>query len=947
MSEVGARLGWAYGSRLDRSRVVAFRFEGRGYSGYAGDTIASALAANGRYVLSRSFKYHRPRGVLTMAGQDANSLVQVGPEPNVFADSRRIEAGMEVWGQNYAGSLDRDRNAILDRLSAFLPVGFYYRAFWGPTKGAFLKLWEPAIRKRAGLGRITLDAPAPDYDKAYRFCDVAVIGGGPAGLSAALAAAQAGAEVMLVEQEPELGGSLSYRRGERLQERRRALLEAVAAQPGITVLTEATCAGCYADGWLAIEQRTRLHKLRAKALVVAAGGFEQPVVFRNNDLPGIMLGSAAVVLTCNAEGYEVAADLAEAGVEVAAIVDPRPEPAESAAARVLSGSSLREAEGRDERGGRGLWHLRRVLTEPLGQGAPEAAWIDCDLLCVSGGTMPAYQLPAQAGARLTFEERGQRFAIERVPERMWLAGATAGASTLDEALDSGARAGAAAADSLGFGGRGQAARARTEASRSDSFDWPLTAHPRGKDFVDFDEDLQVKDIENAVAEGYAELELVKRFSTVGMGPSQGRQAALATAKIVAAATGRSVAEVGVTTARPPFAAMKLGVLAGDPLTQHRHTPMHHRHLEAGASMQPVGAWWRPSYYGPAARRDEAIAAEVAAVRNGVAMLDVSTLGSLEVRGPDAAELLNRLYTLRYDSLPVGRTRYLLLVNEMGSIIDDGMAYRIAEDHFYVTATTGAVGAVYQLMLFMNAEWRLQVDVLNATAAFAAVNVTGPEARALLAALSDDIDFSAEALPYLHGRQGRVAGQPARVLRIGFTGEASYELHVPASRGEALWDRLMAAGAPLGLRPYGLEASRILRLEKGHIIIGQDTDAMSTPDQVGMAWAVSKKKPYFLGKRSLEQRRRVGLGRRLVGFETAERAPEIAESCLVMEGERPVGFVTSTCWSPTLNKRIGLAYAAPEAAPGQSITIRDRAGAARVVPVVAPHFYDPLNARQSL
>lgn len=960
----GNRLPEPFGTRIDRHGTVTFGFEGRTYCGVPGDTIASALMANGRYVLSRSFKYHRPRGVLTMAAQDSNALVQVGHEPNAFADTRPITDGMSVSGQNYVGSLDDDRYAILGRLSRFLPVGFYYRTFWGPTKNTFVRFWEPMIRKAAGLGRISLDTPHVRYDKVHRFCDVIVVGGGPAGLSAALGAANAGAEVMLVEEGPELGGSLGYRREAADTGTARSLIADVCAHENIAIHTDATCNGWYGDNWLPVIQGARLFKVRAKQVVVAAGRFEQPVVFRNNDLPGIMLGTAAqrlmrlyavkpgkraVVLTCNAEGYEVAADLRDAGVDVAAIVDANARASGEApnGVRVVTGSGISEADG-----GAKNWHVGRVKVSAIdGQTyAPGGAWIDCDLVCVAGGYMPVYQLPLQAGARLDYDDATAAFRIRGVPANMHLAGAANGATTLIDAMADGASAGRRATAALS--GRAAGDDAPPAASPPGNYDWPLTSHPDGKDFVDFDEDLQIRDIENAIAEGYSELELVKRFSTVGMGPSQGRHAALTTSRIVARQTGRDVATVGVTTARPPFTAENLGVLAGTQHTQYRRTPMHFRHVEAGAQMQPVGAWWRPSYYGAPAERERLIVEEVNAVRTGVGMLDVSTLGSLEVRGPEAAAFLNRLYTMTYDTLAVGRIRYLLLANEMGSLIDDGVTYRMADDHFYVTSTTGAVGAIYQLMLYMNAQWGMKVDVLNATAVFAGINVTGPMARALLerasdSRASDDIDFGAEAFPYLHGRTGRVAGQPVRVMRIGFTGELSYEVHVPYSRGEALWDALCAAGRDLGVRPYGLEASRILRLEKGHFILGQDTDAMTTPDQIGMAWAVSKKKDDFLGKRSIEQRRKLGMDRKLVGFSTDDKTAAIAESCLVLAGATATGFVTSTCWSPTVGKRIGLAYAPPGTDVGDSISIRTRAGGTVSVPVVSPHFYDPENRRQEL
>ena len=477
---------------------------------------------------------------------------------------------------------------------------------------------------------------------------------------------------------------------------------------------------------------------------------------------------------------------------------------------------------------------------------------------------------------------------------------------------------------------------------------PLNPHPNGKDFVDFDEDLQVKDLIHAVQEGYSELELVKRFSTVGMGPSQGRHSALATARIVAAATGRTVAEIGVTTARPPVGAETLGVLAGHGHTDERRTALHARHLELQAEMKPIGAWWRPYLYAREHDRAASIVAEVQAVREGAGMLDVSTLGKLEVRGPEAGAFLDRLYTMAHAKQPVGRVRYCLMLNEMASVIDDGVAFRMDEDRYYVTSTTGAIGRVYADMAFWNAQWRMQVDVLNLTGAFAGLNLTGPKARAILRSLDTGIDFSRESFAYLEGRQGTVAGVPVRAMRIGFTGEVSFELHCPQSRALALWDRLMEAGAPHGLRAYGLEASRILRLEKGHILIGQDTDALTSPDELGFEWAVSKKKPFFVGQRALEMRRRLGLTRRLVGLTFAEGGEVPGESCLVLRAGIPVGQVTSVAHSPTLGRAIALAYVHPDDhAKGSSVTIRARSGALVEGTVTGHAFFDPDNARQEL
>ena len=558
-------------------------------------------------------------------------------------------------------------------------------------------------------------------------------------------------------------------------------------------------------------------------------------------------------------------------------------------------------------------------------------------------------MPLQAGAKLDYNDATAIFSISGLPDHLNLAGSVNGAYDLDAALADGERAGWLAARALGLEAGDEPALPASMGQEGINHPWPIFPHPRGKDFVDFDEDLQVKDIVNAVADGYAELELVKRFSTVGMGPSQGRHAALATARLVADRTDRTVAEIGVTTARPPFTSEKLGVLGGRTFEPERLTPMHHRHLEAGARMMTAGLWWRPAFYGSKDARDKVIAEEVMAVRENVGLIDVSTLGGLEIRGPDAAEFMNRMYTFAYLKQPTSRSRYVLMTNQAGTIIDDGVACRFRDDHYYVTATTGGVDRVYRTMLWWNAQWRLDVDVANVTAAYAGVNIAGPRSREVLAALIDDVDLSAEAFPYMGLREGRVAGISARVLRVGFVGELGYEVHVPASRGEALWDRLIEAGKVHGLRPFGVEAQRILRLEKGHIIIGQDTDAMTTPDEVDMTWAVSKKKPFFVGGRSIELRQGHPSNRKLAGFTFEDpEAPLPQESNLVLRDSEIVGFVTSVARSPSLGKVIGLAYAAADQSkPGQPIRLKLTSGEVIEGRIAAPHFYDPENKRQEM
>ena len=884
----GNRLPPGPRERVDRSRTIEFRFEGQRYQGFQGDTIASALAANDVWLLSRSFKYRRPRGILTMTGHDANTLVQLPDEPNAPADTTPIVDGLEIRGQNYSGSLVRDRGAWIEKFSKFLPVGFYYKAFFRP-RGVW-RYWEPVFRARAGLGRVNLDALPVRYDKAHHFYDIAVIGAGPAGLAAAAEAAAVGVSVLLVDEQPELGGSSTFSRHAPGQpEEVSSLISGALEHPGIDIMVGATCQGVFSDNWLAITQGRRLHKVRTGRIVMATGTHEQPIVFRNNDLPGVMLGTAAqrlihqygvrpghraAVATANSDGYAVALDLMDAGIEVVSVADLRHTPPVScpfaAAVRdsgvqVLSGHTVFEAIPDS-----GKQHLKavdvRAITGP-GKCSDREVRLDCDLLCMNAGEIPAAQLACHRGARLSYDTTVETFSIIDCPDEIISVGSVNGTHDLEAVISEGRDAGRAAADpSLGHSGE---APSRSGDTTGRNYPWPIFPHPRGKEFVDFDEDLQVHDLLDAIGEGFGDTELLKRYSTVGMGPSQGRYSALATARIAANARGRDDAVMGTTTVRPPVSGEKMGLLAGRHFDPVRLTPMHQRHVEAGAQMMTAGQWLRPAFYGDVDEREDCIRTEALNVRNNVGMIDVSTLGGIEIRGPDAAEFMNRVYTFNYLRQPVGKSRYVLMCDQSGAIIDDGVACRLAENHYYVTATTGAADRVFRDMLWHNAQWRLNADIANSTAAWCGISLAGPHSRDVLEPLTD-IDVSADAFPYLGVRCGKVGGIPARVLRVGFVGELGYEIHAPTSMGEALWDALTTAGQETGLQPFGVEAQRLLRLEKGHVIIGQDTDGLTTPEEAGMGWAVSKRKPFFVGSRAIQIRSGQELPRR-AGRLQAKRA----------------------------------------------------------------------------
>lgn len=964
----GNRLDAPAGLLLQRDRPIRFEFEGRSYVGYAGDTLSSALLANGQWLQSRSFKYHRPRGPLSMAGQDANTLVQVGGEPNVLADQLPLRPGLVAYGQNYLGSLQRDGGALLGLLSRFMPVGFYYRAFFRPR--GIWEFWEKSIRRMAGLGRLDLNEQSGYCDKSYHFYDVVVVGAGPAGLSAAAVAAEGGASVLLVDEGAAAGGALCYHRfdvaGERAERIRAALLARVTGSGRVDLMLEATCNGWFADNYLPVIQGSRLHKVRARQCIVAAGTFEQHVVFRNNDLPGVMMTSAAerlmklyavrpgrraVVLTGNDDAYLAALDMHLFGVQVQAVIDMRAGPDDEALAEALRQRDIAlitRSTVYEARGGAGKRHLSAVDVRAItGRGEVAAAGqtLDCDLLCMSGGYMPAWQLPCQAGGRLSYDDEKSQFTLQALPQHLHVAGSANGLYDLDAVLADGDYAGRRALAALGLA---EEPVAPESGSARGNYEWPVFPHPAGGEFVDYDEDLQLKDIVNAVRMGYRDVQLVKRFSTVGMGPSQGRHSALPTAQLVAQSTGRSVTETGVTTARPPFGPEKLALLAGRHFNPLRRTAMHYRHVDAGACMMTAGNWRRPAFYGPKTERAQCLQREALAVRKGVGMIDISTLGGIDLYGPDSAEFMNRMYTFAFLKQPVGKTRYAVMTNEQGVVIDDGVACRFDEEHFYVSATTTGVDRVYREMLRWNAQWRLNVDIVNVTSAYAAINLAGPLSRSVLELLCADVQLDSAAFPYLACRQGTVADIPARLLRVGFVGELGYEIHVPASQGEALWDELARAGEAFGLRPFGVETQRLLRLEKGHIIVGQDTDGMSHPRELSLQWAVNTKKPFYIGKRSVAYLDQAPQRRTLVGFTLPAGSPQPLEGHLVLQGERISGNVTSCEFSPTLQCIIGLAYVAPEQADeGSRFPIRVDGGEIVQAQVCALPFYDSDNKRQEL
>ena len=948
---------------IDRSTVLRFEFEGKPCQGFAGDTISSALAPAVPY-LGRSFKYHRPRGILSFANHDSNAMFQVDEAPNVRGDVTLLCDGMRVRATNTFGGLARDHARWLDRFGRFLPVGFYYKAFhskrWFPR-------WERMFRAMTGLGTVALDAERRTTAKRYGFCDVAVVGGGPSGLAAALEASSSGATVALIDEAQRLGGGATSSVDEQSV---RTLIDAVAASPRITVLSATVAAGCYADHWLALAEPHRMTKMRARAVVFATGVIEQPAVFRGNDLPGVMLATGAwrllrrygvapgrsiVMIAGNSEAYGVCFDMKSAGLNVAGIVDLRAERDPSAAAADCAAAGIAILQGfapyEARAGGNGA--VAALIAAPLdaaGRIDPgEQQRIECDAVLMSVGFAAATQLAVQAGATTRFCDELQQFVPEDLPGGVFAAGRMSGVYDFDARIADGKRAGSQAAAHAGFGaaaGMASVTAAIARAARRPSHAFPIIDHPLAKNFVDFDEDLQVKDLENAAQEGFDSSELLKRYSTVGMGPSQGKHSHMNALRILARIRGVGVGQLGLTTFRPMYQPVPLKLLAGRSFNIERRTPIDARHRALGAVWMPAGNWRRPEYYAAAGEsREQSIEAEVRAVRSALGLIDVGTLGKIEIYGPQAGLFLDRAYAGKYSDLRVGTTRYGLMLDESGVVIDDGVIARLAPETYYFTTTTGGSATVFRELLRLNAQWGLDCALVNVTGHRAAFNFAGPLCREVLKGLTD-VDLSDEAFPFLGVRTGLVAGVPARLMRVGFVGELGYEIHVPANGATTVWQALCDAGLPRGLRPFGVEAQRVLRLEKGHLIVGQDTDGLTDPFEANARWAVSMKKPFFVGQRSLKILEARGPRQKLVGIEILDEVRIPKESHLIIDQGEIAGRVTSVVRSKTLGKTIGLAMLVPRlASPGAEIRIRLDHGELVPARIARTPFYDPESLRQ--
>jgi len=918
------------GEEIDRAQPISFTWNGKPHSGFAGDTIVSALAAAGVRTFSRSLKYHRPRGVLTASFVDPNCTLQVDDEPNVRAAHRRLGPGMTVTSQNAWPTLEFDVKAANQLVGRFLTPGFYYKTFMSPRP-----LWpayQKVLSRFAVGGRTTRDAPHGYYDQRFAHVDVVVAGAGPAGMGAALAAAEAGADVLLVEEEYDLGGHLRWGGADELAALA-ALRAEIRARPDIEVLPNSVVTGRYDHNWIAVLQRSglrdsgvveRLVKIRAGVLVVAPGLIERPYVFEGNDLPGVMLGTAvrrlinlygvrpgarAVVMTANPEGDAAVADLRRAGVEITRVVDAR------------RGEDIRRAIGH---GG-----VREV---ELGDGTR----VEADLLTVSIGWTAPTSLLNMAGNSPVYDADAARFRPgAAMPPDVIAAGGIVGDGTTSDLVEHGREAGREAARRAA-GGEPQAIQDLSGARHPEVF----RADTHG--FVDYSEDVSSKDVFGAVREGYESAELAKRFTTATMGPSQGKLELVNTISVIAEATGSLLADVGTTVWRPPYAPLSLGALAGRSSEPSRVSAMHRWHVEHGMVPLVAGQWIRPDSYGDPQ-------AEARNVRERVGIIDVTPLGKLDLRGPDVSRLLECVYTNTWANLAVGSVRYGVMCAEDGVVFDDGVTGRLGEEQYFMSTTSSGAAAVWEWLenwlQTAHPEW--QVHVTPVTTAYASINVAGPRSRDLMSRLVEDVDLSGDAFEYMRVRTGTVAGvEDCLMWRIGFTGELSYELHVPASYGLHVWEALMAAGAELGIAPFGVEAQRILRLEKGHFIVGQDTDGLTKAGSAGLGGLVRLDKDDFSGKPELVWAQGTDAPL-LVALQPIDGTVVPVEASQIVVGDRRiVGRVTSSRMSPTLGRSICLAQLAPELAdPGTTVTIvRPEGGTIDAVVMASLAQVDPDGVR---
>ncbi|WP_273150798.1 FAD-dependent oxidoreductase [Methylophaga thiooxydans] len=954
------RIAKKRGEWINRDKPLTFEYEGQVVNGYEGDTISSALWAAGIRVLGRSFKYHRARGLLSFANHDVNALMTDGEDTNIRADVWPVSQGMTLSAVNTDGGVVKDRNKYIDKLSPFLPVGFYYKTFYKPK--SLFPFWEDKIRKAAGLGKVNFNYPRLLKPKRYAHCDVLIVGAGASGLSAAVAAAKQGLNVILVDENKQAGGSLTYdfAGDQTTADTLNNLLDEVTSNASIRLITGAYAGGYYTDHLVPIVGVDGITKVRAKTVIVASGVFEQPPVFRYNDLPGVMLGSATqrlinryavkpfqkgVVVTANDHGYRTALDMAAVGIEVVAVIDMRRDGAKRDLAEkvtekgiaVHKGSCIYEVVPASNK-----MAVKEVVVchynEDTAEADPRSAVrLSCDGVAMSAGWAPAAALLYQAGTKMRFDYDVQQFVPDQLPEGVFAAGKVNGVFDLKARLLDGQRAAVEASNYLG--NASELITVTNPEMASPSHPYPIVNHPKGKNFVDFDEDIQVKDFINAAKEGFDNIELMKRFTTVGMGPSQGKHSNMNAIRILARIRQLPVEKIGTTTARPFFHPTPIGHLGGRSFHPHRYTAMHQWHVDNGGVMMEAGVWMRPAYYVPAGSNlsaSDAVQEEAMAVRQSVGMIDGSTLGKIEVFGQDAAAFLERFYTGKFAGQKIGGSRIAMLLDEAGVMLDDGVAVRMAEDKFYVSTNSSNAATVYREMQRNIQLWGMKVTLVNLTGAMAAMTVAGPASRSVVETLTD-IDVSAQGLPDGAYKEGQVAGVDARVMRVSFVSDLAFEIHVPYKAGMHVWQALMEAGKQVGIRAFGTDAQRLLRLEMGHHLVSHDTDGLTNPFEAHSESLVAMDKDFFIGQRSLKIIEKKPLNKKLVTFVLDNGfTGELPKECnLVIENGDIKGRVTSISHSNYLNRIIGFAFVAPEQSKsGSRFQVRTDSGA--MVPATVTH-----------
>ena len=997
----------SHGRLIDRSQSVQFTFNGAFYRGFAGDTLASALLANDQMLMGRSFKYHRPRGVVASGAEEPNALMNLGEagsfEPNARATTTELFSGLKARSQNHWPSLDYDIGAINSRLSRLLPAGFYYKTFLHPRP--FWKyIYEPFIRQSAGLGQAPKDRDADVYEHFYAHVDVLIVGGGVAGLAAALAAGRSGAQVLMVEQTAYWGGRTPVDGGEidgqSPEEWVKGAVQSLENMENVRLRLRTMGAGVYDHGYaLAYERLTdhvpqqtgprhRLWRIRARQIITATGAIERPLSFACNDTPGVMLASAVrdyvvnygvspgdrtVVVTNNDDAYRTAIVLKEAGLEVPAIIDARPGG---------GGDLMQQARGLGVRVevGKGIAKVKegkRVTGVALCAQAGEGAVLEeiaCDAVAMSGGWSPVVHLWSHCGGKLVWDDAQALFRPdpEKAPTShdgkpfVVTAGAASGALGLGNALEDAHAAAGQTMKALGHKPKKASApkgQAVSEVPLAPVWQMPQGASEelRAKTWLDFQNDVKVTDVQLAAQEGFESVEHTKRYTTLGMATDQGKLSNINGLAVLSNALNADIPRVGTTTFRPPYTPISMGAIAGeargDLFQPIRKTPMHDWHDGHNAYWEPVGHWRRPYCYPRDGEgHEDAVHREVTNTRENVGLLDASTLGKLIVKGPDAGQFLDMLYTNMMSTLKVGRCRYGLMCSENGFLIDDGVVARIDEDTWLCHTTTGGADRIHAHMEeWLQTEWwDWKVYVANVTEQYAQVAVVGPRARAVLEKLGG-MDVSKEALPFMAWADGQIGDFKVRVYRISFSGELSYEIAVPASQGLAFWEALIEAGKEFGVMPYGTEALHVMRAEKGFIMIGDETDGTVIPQDLGLQWAISKKKNDYLGKRAQERAHMADPDRwQLVGLQTIDGSvlPDGAYAVANgtnANGQRNVqGRVTSTYHSPTLGRGIamGLVKHGPERM-GERLEFPKTDGNSVFATIVSPVFYDPDGEKQNV